>query len=189
MAKAVINLQKESGGIVKISPVDGVGVTEVTVPESGELATKEYVDARAGAAPKGLISMWSGSIATIPNDWALCDGTNGTPDLRDRFVVGAGSSYSVGNTGGSKDAVVVSHTHTASTDSQGSHGHTSYGYRIVGGGGSTGYNAGLNADFNQARTTSTEGAHGHNIAVSTNGESGTNKNLPPYYALCYIMKT
>lgn len=44
MAKAVINLQKESGGIVKISPVDGIGVTEVTVPESGELATKEYVD-------------------------------------------------------------------------------------------------------------------------------------------------
>lgn len=44
MAKAVINLQKESGGIVKISPVDGIGVTEVTVPESGELATKDYVD-------------------------------------------------------------------------------------------------------------------------------------------------
>ena len=44
MAKAVINLQKESGGIVKISPVDGIGVTEVTVPESGELVTKEYVD-------------------------------------------------------------------------------------------------------------------------------------------------
>ena len=44
MAKAVINLQKESGGIVKISPVDGVGITEVTVPESGELVTKEYVD-------------------------------------------------------------------------------------------------------------------------------------------------
>lgn len=44
MAKAIVNLQKESGGIVKISPVDGIGVTEVTVPESGELATKEYVD-------------------------------------------------------------------------------------------------------------------------------------------------
>lgn len=44
MAKAVINLQKESGGIVKISPVDGIGITEVTVPESGELATKDYVD-------------------------------------------------------------------------------------------------------------------------------------------------
>ena len=44
MAKAVINLQKESGGIVKISPVDGIGITEVTVPESGELVTKEYVD-------------------------------------------------------------------------------------------------------------------------------------------------
>ncbi len=48
----------------------------------------------------GVIVMWSGSSATIPSGWALCDGTNGTPDLRDRFVVGAESSYEVGATGG-----------------------------------------------------------------------------------------
>ena len=72
MAKAVINLQKESGGIVKISPVDGIGITEVTVPESGELVTKEYVD-NNGAILQVVYAenkvVGSGSLA-IP-----CDGT------------------------------------------------------------------------------------------------------------------
>lgn len=54
MAKAVINLQKESGGIVKISPVDGIGVTEVTVPESGELVTKDYVDDTKVSKPESI---------------------------------------------------------------------------------------------------------------------------------------
>ena len=52
----------------------------------------------------------------------MCNGTNGTPDLRDRFVVGAGSTYVVGGTGGSKDAVVVDHTHTGTAASGGSGG-------------------------------------------------------------------
>ena len=160
----------------------------------------------------GMIMLWSGSSASIPDTWYLCDGSNGTPNLMDRFVVGAGSAYAVGATGGSANAVVVSHTHSASTDSQGSHthsawtdaqgehAHTSYGYRIINGGGSVGYASGYNADYNQPIVTSSAGnhahnvgigaagSHGHNIAVSTNGEDGTNKNLPPYYALCYIMK-
>ena len=52
----------------------------------------------------GMIMMWGGSIASIPSGWALCNGSNGTPDLRDRFIVGAGSGYSVGATGGSVTA-------------------------------------------------------------------------------------
>ena len=50
--------------------------------------------------PSGGIVMWSGSVASIPSGWLLCDGTNGTPDLRNRFIVGAGSTYAVGATGG-----------------------------------------------------------------------------------------
>lgn len=50
--------------------------------------------------PSGFIGMWHGSAATIPSGWHLCDGTNGTPDLRDRFIVGAGNLYSPTNTGG-----------------------------------------------------------------------------------------
>jgi|TARA_R110002126_G_scaffold188974_1_gene337303 hypothetical protein len=57
------------------------------------------------AVPAGGIIMWSGSIGSIPSGYYLCDGTNGTPDLRDRFVVGAGSSYAVGNTGGFTSSV------------------------------------------------------------------------------------
>jgi hypothetical protein len=50
--------------------------------------------------PTGVIVMWSGTVASIPAGWALCNGTNGTPDLRDRFIVGAGNTYTPGNTGG-----------------------------------------------------------------------------------------
>ena len=64
MAKAVINLQKESGGIVKISPVDGIGVTEVTVPESGELVTKEYADSKQS---KSELAYNMNTSSYIPN--------------------------------------------------------------------------------------------------------------------------
>jgi microcystin-dependent protein len=83
--------------------------------------------------PVGFIGMWSGSTAAIPTGWALCNGSNGTPDLRDRFVVGAGSTYAVGNTGGAAtvtltEAQIPSHTHTisatATSAAAGSHSHT-----------------------------------------------------------------
>lgn len=95
-----------------------------------QLATTAFVQA---AIPSGVILLWSGSIATIPGGWALCNGSNGTPDLRDRFVVGAGSTYSVGDTGGANtvtlDATQIpSHTHTVtttgSTSSENAHSHT-----------------------------------------------------------------
>lgn len=85
--------------------------------------------------PSGIICMWSGSIYSIPTGWALCDGTNNTPDLRDRFIVGAGKNYSVNTTGGSSTVVLQStnlpaHTHTAnlslsglSTNPSGNHTH------------------------------------------------------------------
>lgn len=83
--------------------------------------------------PRGAIIMWSGGIDDIPTGWALCDGTNGTPDLRDRFIVGAGGEYAVGDTGGAKEvslttAQLPSHSHgsgTLSTSSAGSHSHGS----------------------------------------------------------------
>ena len=129
--------------------------------------------------PTGGIIMWSGSVATIPSGWYLCDGTNGTPDLRNRFVVGAGSTYSPAATGGSADAVTVSHTHTI-TDPTHSHLETYFdasggGYGLIGG-------------PNQYNATKQTGSSSTGISVNTAGVSGTNANLPPYYALAFIMK-
>jgi hypothetical protein len=161
-------------------------------------AIQTQIDAAVAAAaavfPTGGIIIWSGSAAAIPAGWLLCDGTSSTPNLRDRFVVGAGSTYAVGATGGSADAVAVSHTHTASTNTTGAHTHTEYvngvdqdrvnavGYYV------SGTNVG---NGNRASNTSTgsEGDHSHTVTVDSAGVSGTNANLPPYYALCYIMKS
>jgi hypothetical protein len=76
--------------------------------------------------PTGIIVMWSGVISAIPAGWFLCDGANGTPNLRDRFIVGAGSSYAVNAIGGNKDASIISHQHTfsGSTLGAGSHSHS-----------------------------------------------------------------
>ena len=133
----------------------------------------------ANSVPSGLISLWSGSTASIPSGWVLCDGTNSTPDLRNRFIVGAGNTYAVDATGGSADAVVVSHTH--GVDDPG-HKHTYTNFVSLGADGSGG-NAQLSSKTSNTSTVTT------GIEIESAGVSGTNKNLPPYYALAYIMKT
>jgi hypothetical protein len=140
--------------------------------------------------PTGMISLWYGSIGSVPIGWYLCDGTNGTPDLRDKFIVGAGSSYSVSATGGSKDAIVVSHTHTAtSTVTDPGHTHTmtaATNVALAGGGGQT-----VPRDVSVTGSfTSNSNTTGITVATTnaSSGVSGTNANLPPYYALAYIMK-
>lgn len=138
--------------------------------------------------PAGGIFMWSGSIGSIPAGYVLCNGSNGTPDLRDRFVVGAGSTYAVDASGGSANAVVVSHTHTA-TSSVADPGHV---HSYTKPAGSPNNAAGGIPDYISITTDNTASAV-TNITVATTvataGVSGTNANLPPYYALCYIMKT
>jgi hypothetical protein len=138
--------------------------------------------------PSGGILLWSGSIGSIPAGYVLCNGNNGTPDLRDRFIVGAGSTYAVDATGGSADATLPTHTHTAtSTVTDPGHAHL-YGNTVVQ------LQAGSNATQLQANpvSVSTDTAVTGITVATTNanaGTSGTNANLPPYYALCYIMKT
>jgi len=137
----------------------------------------------------GMIMLWSGSSASIPSGWLLCDGSNSTPDLRNRFVVGATSTYAVGATGGSADAIVVSHTHTATvTDPQ--HNHVMNMASDFGGGGGPYRLATTNGVAGTTSFGNTSSAStGITVSNSTTGSSGTNANLPPYYALCYIMKT
>ena len=82
-----------------------------------QIATTAF--ALANGIPSGAIILWSGAIGSIPSGWLLCNGTSGTPDLRDRFIVGAGSTYAVAATGGATTATLgttnlPSHTHSIS---------------------------------------------------------------------------
>ncbi len=190
------------------------------------------------SVPVGAIVLWSGALNAIPTGWSLCDGSNNTPDLRDKFVIGAGNQYAVNSQGGSKDAVVVahdhggsgasagdhnhgggtgnqdtSHTHGFNTNNSGSHSHNLnkqlWGY-LTGDGGtkfvgdSTGLTGGNNVGTSNAGShshsgTTYSGGSNHNHSISSSGDhthtipsdgvDGTGKNLPPYYALCYIMCT
>jgi hypothetical protein len=163
---------------------------------SGNLLTSNGTTWASAAPPisfiTGMIILWSGSVASIPSGWALCNGSNGTPDLRNRFVVGAGSTYAVAATGGSADAIVVSHTHTAtSTSSVTDPGHlhdTTLAPDTPGGG--VKFAATNNDNFGTLNTaTNTTGITvATSTTVNSTGSSGTNANLPPYYALAYIMK-
>lgn len=152
----------------------------------------------AAPVPKGGIIMWSGAVVDIPTGWALCDGTNSTPNLVDKFVVGAGSTYSVNNTGGSANAVVVSHTHTGTVDTTTLTGAATYISETWNAHGTAtgifakqaGYPQGgtpSSVDTSNAGRLSIDASHSHTFTTDSTGESGTNKNLPPYWALAYIM--
>lgn len=135
----------------------------------------------------GAIVMWSGALIDIPQGWALCDGTNGTIDLRNRFVVGAGNTYSIGDTGGSADAVLVSHTHTNTISQDNNHSH-SIGYVYDSGGSSLGGDQQSRAVNPITAGTSSAGAHTHTVTTTSEGQTATNANLPPYYALAFIQQ-
>jgi len=169
---------------------DSVGSTIATYDNLyGILGT---IPAASSTLPTGMILLWSGSIGSIPTGYLLCDGTNSTPDLRDRFIIGAGSSYSVNQTGGSADAIVVSHTHTAtstSTVTDPGHLHTvppAVSDAIGGGGAQQAYRGTGPSNTSTATTGITVATATTN---ATAGTSGTGQNIPPYFALCYIMKS
>jgi hypothetical protein len=167
-----------------LTPTASAGTSTTQIASTAFVAT-----AVSAAIPSGGIIIWSGSAAAIPTGWVLCNGSNSTPDLRDRFVVGVGSTYSVGNTGGSANAIAVSHTHTASsTVTDPGHNHTSgttayAGQQVLQAGAQGGSAPNGSVQVISATT-------GITVATTVNsaGSSGTNANLPPYYALCYIMK-
>lgn len=144
------------------------------IEDNAVTSTKTVGDITNFLVPAGAIIMWSG--ASVPSGWALCDGTNDTPNLVNRFVVGAGSTYTLDSTGGSADATLPSHTHGAGT---------------------------LTVDASSNITDTTDATAGTSFtapsgwsatSTSVSGSTGsagvtaTNKNLPPYYALAYIMK-
>ena len=175
-----------SVGIGTAKPLDPSHTSNTKVLNVGIVTANQFFGDGSGltgvsAFVTGMIMMYTG--ATAPSGWALCDGQNGTPDLRDRFIVSSGSSHSINATGGSADAIVVSHTHTLTDPG---HTHT-YSRAENVAAGSAEYSSDqtkYNVDY--GTNTSDSGTTG--ISIDSAGSSGTNANLPPYYALAFIMK-
>jgi hypothetical protein len=172
------------------------GPTATAGTNTTQLATTAFVN---NLFPAGIIAMWSGVISNIPTGWYLCNGSNGTPDLRNKFIIGATLDDTVAKTsitgsntqtGGSKDSVVVTHNHnsgvTGSTSITGSFptsaGANSYSGVFTRGSGYSGNGGEPQTNY----PVNMDAPHTHTITAE--GESGTNKNLPPYFALAFIMK-
>lgn len=169
-----------------------------------QIATTAFVTTSANASfPSGGIIIWSGSAVAIPVGWLLCDGTNGTPNLQDRFIVGAGNTYTVGATGGSNSAdhLHTTGSHALTINEMPAHDHyVQYGASNASSTWLEGYsfNSGgqipvdekyastyTNAEADRANSSSVGGGAAHNHG---NTGTATIENRPPYYALCYIMK-
>lgn len=162
-----------------------------TFPNLNAAVTAAPADLNNGFVPIGGIIKWSGSIASIPANWQICDGTNGTPDLRNRFVVGAGSTYAVGGVGGATSGAFTSssdgaHTHT--DGSAGDHSHTDVtsvhvldiseipSHQHLGGltflqtsGGSLALQTGAGANIGYTAEEARGGGLGHNHGISHDG--------------------
>ena len=183
--------------------------TAATGTSTTQLATTAF--ATAAISPfTGAMLMWP--TATAPSGFLLCNGqtisrstyaalfailgvvfgsgdgstTFTLPDYRDRMPVGAGTTYSANSTGGSKDAVVVSHTHTATVSTVGDHNH---GILSSGESGNVGDFIAGAAFTNRTINTTGAGAHTHTVTNASTGVSGTNANLPPYLGVYFIIKT
>jgi len=179
-----------------------------------QAATKQYVDtAVAGASPSGTLTMWP--TGTAPSGWLLCNGaavsratyaalfavigttfgagdtttTFNLPDYRDRMPIGANTiAASIGATGGSKDAILVSHTHTATVTDPG-HTHPVDTNNNNDGGTGT-IVAGSTSGITTAnRPLAKQAFTSISVANSTVGSSGTNANMPPYLGINFIIKT
>ena len=164
-----------------LNGVQGSGIAPLTSPaftgvptaptaalgtNTTQIATTAFVQS---FIPVGVITLWSGSIASIPSGWALCNGSAGTPDLRDRFVVGAGSTYAVGATGGANTVTldttqIPSHTHTGTTNATNlSHTHT--------GSGTTGNNNVGHTHTGSGTTSTKDLSHTHSGTTASTGIS------------------
>jgi microcystin-dependent protein len=145
---------------------------------------------QAVGSPRGTIVMWSGALNAIPEGWVLCDGNNSTPDLRNRFIVGAGAAYGVGNTGGANTVTLTvnqmpSHTHSISAAPDHQHFVREVSRGEEGNSG-TDQSVGSYNEGGADKWTSPAGGHTHTIGTAGNNEP--HENRPPYYALAYIMK-
>jgi microcystin-dependent protein len=203
------------------STVGGVGMANYGNVGIGIVAPQEKLHVNGqikatgfkgyGITPVGGIIMWSGAINAIPDGWALCNGQNGTPDLQERFVVGAGATdntsvagtgqYAVNAKAGTNSVVLLTnqipshnHTYSGTTTTNGNHTHL-WNYGVEG---DDSGNGGSNNEFTVSGPPSPKytvmtyaGNHAHTYSGTTSvkGSGKSHENRPPYYALAYIMRT
>lgn len=131
----------------------------------------DEVSSKIDFTPIGAILMWAGS--EVPTGWVLCDGQNGTPDLRGKFILGSDNSHAIGSTGGNANGSI-----TLSVDNLPAHTHTTSGVSITEStdGGSL---------FSGGENTISAGGSG---VTGSTGSGNAIDIMPPYYALAYIMK-
>jgi hypothetical protein len=188
--------------------------TPVNATNDTQLATTAFVQSVLDQTlramfPTGIITLWEGSVASIPSGYVLCDGTNGTPNLTDKFVSGAGNTYVPGDTGGADfisltNNELPTHNHTGTVDSNGAHTHFVINTDIVTAGseitssnsvadnGNLGtafsYNLGGSTTTPTAGLSSSNGAHTHTFTTDDTGTGQPFDIRPQYYSLCYIMR-
>ena len=148
-------------------------------------ATSQWRSFAEPEVPVGAIMMWSGAVASIPAYFRLCDGTQGTPDLRDRFVLGAGGARSPGAIGGSADAIVVAHTHNAGVTDPG-HSHSFVARATVLSGGTE--NPPVDSTGSVLNYPTASSHTGISVTNEITGQSGEGANIPPFVALAYIIR-
>lgn len=169
---------------------------------SGEVTAAKFVG--KGTIPIGGIIIWSGSISNIPSGWTLCDGNNGTPNLKDRFIIGSGGTFATNSTGGAASVTVSStqmpsHDHTGTANSVGNHRHSVVRDQEDNGGSNSAAYHGQHGTDDQYKlqrhssdanrwNTSSAGGHTHTFTSGNTGSSQPHENRPPYFALAYIMR-
>jgi hypothetical protein len=167
---------------------DSTGGFTLLSPRQSLLPVPYAMYAQNGVPP-GAIIMWSGALSSIPGGWALCDGTNGTPDLRDRFIMGVSQGEDPSAIGGSTSHyhTTISHEHTvgpiaALTDISGDHWHTSTAVEDCG------------VDCTQVMNDVYDGNHFHSVEIgifnsgSAAPSTTVSAHLPPYFKLAFLMK-
>ena len=174
---------------IRVEPAGNVNVAQNLKVAGVCTATSFSGDGSAltglgGGVPSGCILIWSGASNAIPTGYVICDGNNSTPDLRDRFVIGAGNNYAVDATGGAATDTVTSTGNYTGATRTGTYGVA--GAELVTISNSNGI---INHNTNRFAISTGYNKLMSTLVLNNISVSGTVDTLPPYYALCYIMKT
>jgi hypothetical protein len=210
-AICLVKAAADNTGAVTYNP-DGQGAVSVRKPSGGalvELASGDIIQNQmcvlvmgptyweltnpaGGQVPISGVIFWPASIASIPSGYLLCDGTSGTPDMRDVFPMGAGNTYAPGDTGGSADAVVIEHNHGGATGNDSpDHTHglpSTVAFSQTLDGWDSSAAGGTNQGWPLAGQTTVGASVRHTHTIGSEGVSGVGLNLPPFYAGAWIQR-